>query len=95
MLHTFQTFVSKKPCDPLEIGLNDFVSDTPIQNGPSSKMIQDCKRFLGGWTLPDTCPNLPGNDALFNFLNYLGNEECLAEEGSFTCGQIERMHRLW
>lgn len=96
LLHTFQTFVSRTPCDKLEDGLGDFVDDTPMQNGPSSLMIRDCKQYLGNARpLPDTCPNLPGRDAFFNYLNYLGNEECLAEEGSFTCGQKERMHRLW
>eukprot|EP00977_Amphora_coffeiformis_P009521 scaffold2193_cov171-Amphora_coffeaeformis.AAC.27 len=75
---------------------NDFVEDTPIQNGPSSLLIDDCRLYLdGAQSLPDSCPNLPGKDALFNFLNYAGNDECLHKEGSFTCGQRMRMWKHW
>ena len=95
-LHTFQQLASTDPCDPREESYNDFVEDTPIQNGPSSRIIQDCTIYLGGKKeLPDSCPDLPGQDALFNYVNYPGHEECLAQEGSFTCGQIERMYRHW
>lgn len=84
------------PCDAGEEGYNDFVDDTPIHNGPSSRIVDDCRDYLGGASkMPDSCPNLPGRDPLFNFLNYAGYEECLAQEGSFTCGQIERMYKHW
>ena len=88
--------MTKKPCSRAETGYNDFVEDTPIQNGPSSKLIGDCRRYLDGGEAPlDSCPGLPGKDALFNFLNYAGNDECLDKEGSFTCGQKERMWKHW
>lgn len=118
LLHTFQILATTDPCDPAEEGFGDFVDDTPMQNGPTSKLVSDCTRYLGGVLPPNSCPNLPGRDAIFvsclmfrkdcrgvsrlipfpfiqNYLNYPGHEECLDKEGTFTCGQIERMHRQW
>mgnify|MGYP005850887209 CR=1 FL=1 len=74
LLHSFQTYLNqpaeKYDCQPNEVGLGDFVSDTPLQRGPS--VNQDCKAYLGeDAPVLDTCPNLPGPDALFNFMNYV------------------------
>ena len=72
LLHTFQVLATTDPCDSAEKGFGDFVDDTPIHNGPSSRHVDDCRDYLGGAELPDSCPNLPGKDPLFNFLNYAG-----------------------
>jgi hypothetical protein len=73
------TFIGES-CDPSN--LNDHVSDTPQQAGPSNV---DCP--VGR----DSCPELPGLDPIHNFMEY-SNDGCLSE---FTAGQIERMYILW
>ena len=97
LFHTFQQLVTTEACDPDEESFSDFVVDTPIQDGPSSRMARSCTEFLGlsGRQLPDTCPDLPGNDPIFNYMNYVDDERCQEEQGEFTCGQIERMYRHW
>ena len=46
--------------------------------------------------IPNSCPNLPGLDPVFNYMNYVGSEHCLPEGiGEFSCGQIERMYKQW
>ena len=50
---------------------------------------------MNGEDPPDTCPDLPGSDDIHNFMNYVDDEICQAQEGRFTCGQIERMYRHW
>ena len=46
--------------------------------------------------IPNSCPNLPGVDPVFNYMNYVGSERCLPEGvGRFSCGQIERMYKQW
>jgi hypothetical protein len=58
------------------------VDDTPTQG----------KHYLGS-CFPnagfDSCPALPGNDDIPNFMNY-ATEECLQH---FSPGQIERMNQ--
>ena len=98
VLHTFQTYTVANPelyaCGEQEQGLGDFVSDTPLQRG--SSMRQNCLAYLGENTpLPDTCPNLPGSDALFNYMGYISDHTCWAQQGEFTCGQKERMFAHW
>lgn len=63
LMHTFQTATalpSEYDCNEAEIGLGDFVEDTPLQRGESSHLY--CRAYLTGNPndLPDTCPNLPG-----------------------------------
>ena len=74
LLHSFQTYLHKTPelynCQLDEADFGDFVSDTPLQRGPS--VNQDCKAHLGeDAPVLDTCPNLPGPDPLFNYMNYV------------------------
>ena len=89
--HTFQEpHGSTSTC---EAGLpGDFVSDTPVHTGPSSQI--DCRDYIDSpvMDLPDTCTNLPGTDPIFNFLNYVYDEECWEKRGEFTCKQKERMY---
>jgi hypothetical protein len=73
LLHTFQTLNSGplSVCNPDEEELGDLVADTPVQSGPSSSALppDSCRNYLGNdEPLPDTCPNLPGRDALFNYM---------------------------
>lgn len=43
-------------------GDGDFVDDTPAHIGPSGN-CRDTKR--------DTCPNIPGRDPIYNYMNYV------------------------
>lgn len=54
LLHTFQDYT----CDPSAAG--DFITDTPQQSQPSS----------GCPASQDSCPNLQGNDAVQNYMDY-------------------------
>ncbi|OHE97273.1 metalloprotease 1 [Colletotrichum orchidophilum] len=59
----------------------DYVDDTPAQATPS-------------WNCTvgqDTCPDLPGLDPLYNFMNYQA-DNCWNE---FTPGQLKRMQEQW
>ena len=60
--------------------------------GPSQDMFV-CRDF--GLSIPDTCPNLPGLDPVYSYMNYLDDDACYTFRGLFTCGQIERMYRQW
>eukprot|EP00977_Amphora_coffeiformis_P015400 scaffold4510_cov183-Amphora_coffeaeformis.AAC.85 len=98
LLHSFQTYLNQPAeeynCQPNEVGFGDFVNDTPLQRGPS--VDQDCKAHLGkNAPALDTCPNLPGPDAIFNYMNYVDDHICWARQGEFTCGQKERMYAHW
>lgn len=97
LFHTFQQLTTTEACDPDEEPYADFVADTPIHDGPSSGMAESCVLYLepGGLPLPDSCPDLPGSDPIFNYMNYVDNERCQEEQGEFTCGQISRMYRHW
>ncbi|TFK29517.1 metalloprotease, partial [Coprinopsis marcescibilis] len=71
LYHTFQG----SSCE----GSGDFVDDTPTQLNSTSPS-QGCSRI-------DTCPTAPGDDPIFNFMDY-SSDECRTQ---FTPGQIERM----
>lgn len=73
---------------------NDFVDDTPTMR-ESTQDYGFCTDYLGPLPDADTCPSLPGTDPVFNYMNYVDDEQCFRNEGSFTCGQIERMYLHW
>ena len=79
LMQTFTALPSEYSCSPDEIPYGDFVDDTPLQRGPSASL--DCAQYIYYDTLPDTCPNLPGRDALFNYMNYIdckfGHKLCI------------------
>ena len=55
-------------------------------------MVFDCRDYLSTNFLrqpfPDTCPGLPGLDPILNYMNYVSWDQCLDQEGEFTCGQM-------
>ncbi|TFK26735.1 hypothetical protein FA15DRAFT_702490 [Coprinopsis marcescibilis] len=59
-------------------GDGDFVADTPAQGTATD---------FNGCAPRDTCPSLPGEDPVFNFMNY-SSDEC---RNHFTWGQIDKM----
>ncbi|OAQ58434.1 ATP-dependent DNA helicase PIF1 [Pochonia chlamydosporia 170] len=67
-------------CNP-DPALGDFVADTPASADSST----GCP--IG----KHSCPDLPGLDAIHNFMDY-SDDDCSNE---FTRGQIMRMHALW
>jgi hypothetical protein len=86
------------PCDPINVDQGDFVDDTPFLPKPSMSMYPCSLTFYEGpgEEIPNSCPDLPGVDPVFNFMNYVSDEGCLADgHGEFTCGQHERMMRQW
>lgn len=84
------------PCNPINDLEGDMVDDTPFLPEPSVMMYECSISFYEGEEIPNSCPDLPGVDPVFNYMNYVGNEACIPEGvGSFTCGQIERMHKQW
>ena len=86
------------PCDPINVGHGDFVHDTPFLPDSSMALYKCSLTFYQGpgEEIPDTCPNLPGVDPVFNYMNFVDNDACQAEgHGEFTCGQHERMMRQW
>ena len=100
LFHTFQNSITT---DPKDFGVarecspdneNDFVADTVVVAGPTHEFVSNCSDLLSGTEL-DTCPTLPGNDQVFNFMNYISDESCYEGKGEFTCGQIERMNLQW
>ena len=97
LYHTFQKSFPNSPDEEAEDpcqsdNLNDFVDDTPTMDGPSQDEFL-CHDFALG--IPDTCPNLPGLDPVYSYMNYLDDDACFTFRGLFTCGQIERMYRQW
>ena len=60
---------------------NDGVDDTPAQH---EDYLWQCNNNL------DSCPNLPGNDPVHNYMTYTSNS-CQWE---FTPGQKDRMHAM-
>jgi hypothetical protein len=62
-------------------GAGDEVEDTPLQKTPSST----CKGT------EDSCPLAPGNDPVFNFMDY-SPDSCMNQ---FTPGQVLRMDTNW
>ncbi|CAB9502047.1 Extracellular metalloprotease [Seminavis robusta] len=86
------------PCDPINVDHGDFVDDTPFLPRPSIMMYPCSSTFYEqpGEEIPNSCPKLPGVDPVFNYMNYVGPESCLAQgHGEFTCGQNLRMMRQW
>jgi len=76
LYHTFQG-----GCDTSTGG--DFVSDTPYHEVGD---VGTCP------TSPvNTCPGLPGNDPINNFMSYY-SDGCI---NHFTPGQVARMHSTW
>lgn len=75
LLHTFQG----ESCSPDNPG--DYISDTPQQSTPTD----------GCPTHKDSCPDLPGVDAIHDFMDY-SSDVCYE---SFTAGQIQRMRNMW
>lgn len=62
----------------------DQVDDTPQQK--DATLMDGCPGDDH-----DTCPNLPGKDMWWNFMDYT-EDRCLT---SFTFGQIKKMHGSW
>lgn len=77
LFHTFETAANPGTLACTDPG--DFVDDTPAQTGPH-------------WSCDpaDTCPALPGNDDILNFMNYTTGDDCWDH---FTPGQVERMEQ--
>jgi hypothetical protein len=69
LYHTFQNANPEvDPCSPSNPG--DIVGDTPTQASDTQAIIDDCTVFLGPdpAPFPDSCPDLPGLDPVFNFV---------------------------
>ncbi|GKZ40004.1 hypothetical protein AbraIFM66950_001864 [Aspergillus brasiliensis] len=75
LLHTFEG----ESCSPDNEG--DYIDDTPEQSEPTS----------GCPTEKDSCPDLPGLDAIHNFMDY-SSDDCYE---SFTPDQAVRMRNMW
>ncbi|RAH55571.1 metalloprotease MEP1 [Aspergillus piperis CBS 112811] len=75
LLHTFEG----ESCSPDNEG--DYIDDTPEQSEPTSGCPAE----------KDSCPDLPGLDAIHNFMDY-SSDDCYE---SFTPDQAERMRSMW
>ncbi|GAB1202211.1 extracellular metalloprotease [Aspergillus pseudonomiae] len=75
LLHIFEG----ESCSPDNEG--DFIADTPQQSKPTE----------GCPAQKDSCPELPGLDAIHNFMDY-SSDECY---DSFTPDQVSRMRSMW
>ncbi|KAJ5984419.1 hypothetical protein N7481_006518 [Penicillium waksmanii] len=75
LLHTFQG----ESCDESNPG--DYIDDTPQQSSPTG----------GCPARRDSCPDLPGEDLVHDFMDY-SSDVCYE---SFTGGQIRRMRSMW
>ncbi|KAH8691096.1 hypothetical protein BGW36DRAFT_305009 [Talaromyces proteolyticus] len=75
LLHTFQG----ESCASTNEG--DYIADTPQQ----SVATEGCP------AIKDSCPNLPGLDAIHNFMDY-SSDDCYQ---SFTNDQAARMRNMW
>ncbi|KAE8144638.1 hypothetical protein BDV25DRAFT_89194 [Aspergillus avenaceus] len=75
LLHTFEG----ESCSSENEG--DYIADTPQQSRPTE----------GCPSQKDSCPGLPGFDAIHNFMDY-SSDECYE---SFTPDQIKRMRSMW
>ncbi|KAF7595125.1 hypothetical protein BBP40_007092 [Aspergillus hancockii] len=75
LLHTFEG----ESCSPDNEG--DYIADTPQQSKPTD----------GCPARKDSCPDLPGLDAIHNFMDY-SSDECYE---SFTPDQVKRMRSMW
>jgi len=81
--HTFeqQTGFKDDGCNPNNPG--DYVDDTPQQFTNTD--------FFCPSDNTNTCPNLPGNDPIHNYMDY-SSDDCYTE---FTRGQMDRMFAVW
>ena len=102
LLHVFESETSEEDggdrCDPINDVHGDYVDDTPFIPRPSVELYDCSLTYYQGEedSIPNSCPNLPGVDPVFNYMNYVGIERCLPEGvGEFTCGQIRRMYQQW
>lgn len=75
LLHTFQG----ESCDESNPG--DYIDDTPQQSSPTG----------GCPARRDSCPDLPGEDLVHDFMDY-SSDVCYE---SFTGGQVRRMRNMW
>ncbi|KAJ5710716.1 Extracellular metalloprotease [Penicillium malachiteum] len=75
LLHTFQG----ESCDASNPG--DYIADTPQQSTPTD----------GCPARKDSCPDLPGLDAVHDFMDY-SSDVCYE---TFTAGQMKRMRNMW
>ncbi|PYH77165.1 metalloprotease MEP1 [Aspergillus uvarum CBS 121591] len=75
LLHTFEG----DTCSSNNEG--DYIDDTPQQSEPTN----------GCPAQKDSCPDLPGLDAIHNFMDY-SSDDCYE---NFTPDQIERMRNMW
>jgi len=71
-------------------GKGDGISDTPAHQQPTvANKGYNCKGDAS--QLPNTCPNLPGNDPINNYMNYT-DEPCRTE---FSPAQYAQMRKAW
>jgi hypothetical protein len=86
LYHTFQN-----GCD----AHNDFVDDTPAHSDSTATSFPtaSCTNFVNNPV--DTCTSLPGNDPVYNIMNYVADRSCMGTYAEITCGQIERMYQQW
>ncbi|PYI04289.1 hypothetical protein BO78DRAFT_320910 [Aspergillus sclerotiicarbonarius CBS 121057] len=75
LLHTFEG----ESCSPDNEG--DYIDDTPEQSEPTSGCPAE----------KDSCPDLPGLDAIHNFMDY-SSDDCYE---NFTPDQAQRMRNMW
>lgn len=75
LLHTFQG----ESCSSANEG--DYIADTPQEAIPTE----------GCPSKKNSCPDLPGVDAIRNFMDY-SSDECYER---FTPGQMKRMRNMW
>ncbi|RAL10785.1 zinc metalloprotease [Aspergillus homomorphus CBS 101889] len=75
LLHTFEG----DTCSSSSEG--DYIDDTPQQSEPTN----------GCPAQKDSCPDLPGLDAIHNFMDY-SSDECYE---NFTPDQVQRMRSMW
>lgn len=77
LLHTFQD----QTCSPDSQG--DYIADTPQQSIPTDGCPAAGTK--------DSCPDLPGLDAISNFMDY-SSDDCYQ---NFTSDQAGRMRKMW
>ena len=83
-----------EPCSAGNWG--DMIDDTPTMAAKTADAMPDCKAWSQNTSVVvDTCPDLPGADPVYNFMNILDDDSCFVDSGEFTCDQIERMYFQW
>ncbi|KJZ69161.1 hypothetical protein HIM_11450 [Hirsutella minnesotensis 3608] len=84
LFHTFGNITGGADCN--DTRRDDMIDDTPWYIGDMT--FQDCEETPEA---PDTCPEFPGKDPIYNFMSY-GLDKCLRE---FTPGQMQRARQMW